>query len=696
MHGLTLKRLLASAAITLALSACGGGGGGDSSGPPPSGGGSTALTASASVPYALAGGGAVTLTAAVSDGTSVSWQLAAGSPGTLSGATGTSVTYLPPADGVAAAMPVTVTATAGAASKSVNLTLYPDPGPARLQIIAGDDGGIGLIDGRRTAARFGLIREIAMDSSGGLLVAEDAALRRVTSDGAVTTLTPDAGAISVAPSQAGYAVYAQRDVALGTVKVRQLNADVTPPTLATLSLAQADTFHLYGTPTGKLYGAQHERIVQIFEPAGGTATLAGVVTGDSNALPVDGPAGVARFRAISAIAGDIQGNLYVIDDTLIRKVTPDGTVTTLAGALGSSALPQDGQGNAARFLAPFSLAVDVQGNVLVLDRLSGSTDLLLRKVTPEGVVISVRVADAGLRQIVGNGGVSVKAARTAQIDVLNADGTTTAFAGKEPATPGTVNGTGTAARFNANIYLMAADPSGNLYVVDSQPKDSSGTDVPGLTLRKVTPDGVTTTFATSAAVHVPTGIVADKTGNLYVSDRQVTGPANPPAGGGAIYKITPRGTVAVLAGSGDKADVQVDGTGSAARFVVPTLVGIDADGNLYATDRKTAGGTGVGIPIPVRKITPQGVVTTVAALPPGLRDVADAAGNLYSADVAQSVVYRTTPAGVQSVIAGVAGKPITYAGLPGYLNHPQALVATGPFSFALLSGSTVVRLVVPH
>jgi hypothetical protein len=688
---MTIRTLAGTSLLACIIAACGGGSDNTSGGTPAA----TTLAASAGASYALAGGNAVTLSATVSDGSAVNWQLAAGSPGSLSAASGTSVKYQPPPGGVTAATPVTVNATAGGVTKAVNFTLYPDPGTPRLEIIAGDDGSNGVMDGRGTLARFESIHELAIDAAGGLLVAEDAALRRVTADGVVTTLARTAVARTVAPSATGVLAFAEVDYASGAVAIRRLNSDLQATTFATLTLTPRDDFHLHGTVTGKLYGIQNERIATIADN-GAVVPLVGTITGADQPAAVDGPAATARFGAIKAAASDQQGNLYVIDGTLIRKVTPAGVVTTLAGNP-AGGLPTDGTGAQARFLAPFSLAVDSQGNVLVLDPLSGNTATALRKVTQAGVVTTIKQLPSTARQIVGNGGARVLVSYTAEVDLLNADATSTPFVGKAQRPGEQVNGTGTEARFSVATYLMTADSQGNLFVVDREVVGTHGNDVPGLALRKVTPAGVVTPFVNSSAVHVPTGIVTDAGGNMYVSDRQVAGWGTPQTGGGAIYKVTPQGTVTLLAGSGDQTDTKVDGTGTAARFIVPTLVGIDADGNLYATDRVSVNGTGVGVPVPVRKITPAGVVTTVAAVPADVGAVKDANGNVYTADYGQSVIYRTTPGGEKTVVAGVANQTFNYTGpLPGSLDGPSSLVATGPFSFALLSKGTVLRLVVPH
>ena len=101
----------------------------------------------------------------------------------------------------------------------------------------------------------------------------------------------------------------------------------------------------------------------LYEPYTFT-TLAGIAGHGS----VDGTGSAARFRYPCGVAVDSAGNVYVADtgNHTIRKVTPAGVVTTLAGLAGSSG-SADGTGSAARFNGPAGVAVDSAGNVYVAD-----------------------------------------------------------------------------------------------------------------------------------------------------------------------------------------------------------------------------------------------------------------------------------------------------------------------------------------
>jgi sugar lactone lactonase YvrE len=262
----------------------------------------------------------------------------------------------------------------------------------------------------------------------------------------------------------------------------------------------------------------------------------------------DGVGAVARFRWPRGIAIDNAGNLYVADtgNNTIRKITPDHTVTTLAGA--TSPGTSDGTGSAARFIAPQGIAVDANGNVYVAEFANNT----VRKITPDGVVSLL----AGSVRI-----------------------------------PGSENGRGSSAHFR-NPWALAADKNGNVYVSDNG----------NLSLRKIGPDGTVVTLADSFGN--PRGVAVDAAGNVYVADlannsiRKITtadkasnltaalsSPENVAVDGGfvfvtdadGIHRISPDGKMVLLpsvplteAGSGPVAHAEA--------------IAVAADGTLYVAD----------------------------------------------------------------------------------------------------------------
>jgi hypothetical protein len=295
----------------------------------------------------------------------------------------------------------------------------------------------------------------------------------------------------------------------------------------------------------------------------------------------DGTGSAARFCKPWDAVVDSAGNVYVADagNDEIRKITPSGVVTTLAGSAGQEG-SNDGTGSAARFWYPEGVAVDSAGNVYVAD--TGNREI--REITPSGVVTT----------LAGSAGQY-----------------------------GSSDGTGSAARFGGPApggpVGVAVDSAGNVYVGDYWNDE----------IRKITPSGVVTTLAGSAGqtgssdgtgsaarFGGPMGVAVDSAGNVYVGDSE----------NDEIRKITPSGVVTTVAGSAGQAGSS-DGTGSAARFDYPEGVAVDIAGNVYVDDANNG---------EIREITPSGVVTTLAGSPGqiGSSDGTGSAARLEASGVA--------------------------------------------------------------
>ena len=204
---------------------------------------------------------------------------------------------------------------------------------------------------------------------------------------------------------------------------------------------------------------------------------------------------------------------------------------------------------------------------------------------------------------------------------------------------GGADGTGSAARFNYPSGV-AVDSAGNIYVADTSSD----------TIRKVTPGGVVTTLATVVPFAGPQGVAVDSAGNVYVADTW----------NNRIRKVTPSGVVTTLAGLAGNSG-SADGTGSAALFNFPSGVAVDSTGNVYVADTYNC---------TIRKVTPDGVVTTLAGVAetPGSADgtgraarfsnptgvAVDSAGNVYVADTGNNTIRKVTAGGVVTTLAGNA------------------------------------------
>jgi gliding motility-associated-like protein len=467
-----------------------------------------------------------------------------------------------------------------------------------------------------------------------------------------------------------------------------------------------------------VYVADHNnRLIRKITPAAVVTTLAGGGTGGS----ADGTGITASFGLPRGITMDASGNLYVADNSSIRKVSAVGysispalpagltfdpatgaisgtpllakaagnytitayntggsctatvniavtgtavapplatlpvisytspqkyviglTITPLKPANSGGATPpaiysqvftfagsgsigrNDGNGMAASFYAMQGLSTDIYGNIYVAD--AGNN--IIRRISPAGVVIT----------LAGSG------------------------------SPGAANGTGPAASFNTPFGL-AVDKNSNIYVADAG----------NYRIRKISPSGVVTILAGSgtpgsdngtgaaASFNYPQGITVDKSGNVYVADTYNY----------LIRKITPGGVVTTLAGSGNPGSA--NGTGTAASFSTIQSLAVDVSGNIYAAD---AGN------YLIRKITPGGVVTTLAGGGPGFADgygtaagfsnisavTVDAGGYIYAADAGNNLVRKISPAGAVTTLAGSGNAGLTNdVGTDAGFNNPQGL-----------------------
>jgi streptogramin lyase len=200
--------------------------------------------------------------------------------------------------------------------------------------------------------------------------------------------------------------------------------------------------------------------IRKISPSGDVRTLAGMA---GKAGEIGGEGTEARFTAPSGIAVDNSGNVYVAEfasDT-IRKISPEGSVSLLAGSPGNPGW-KDAKGDNAHFRNPWSVAVDKRGNVFVADK----DNHVIRQITPDGLVTTV----AGTNRV-----------------------------------PGFANGHRGAARFK-DPHGIAVDDSGYVYV----------TDTGNQAVRKISPAGHVTTI--DRGLTNLQSIAVDASGAVYVTD----------------------------------------------------------------------------------------------------------------------------------------------------------------------------------
>ena len=335
---------------------------------------------------------------------------------------------------------------------------------------------------------------------------------------------------------------------------------------------------------------------------------------------LDGPVGSARFQTVTGIAVDGKGNLIVADrnNHRIRKISPDGAVSTLAGNIGKDGVwygknsqgEEYGSRNGAREVAqlffPNRVATDAAGNVFV----SESTKHRIRKIAPDGMVSTL--AGTGVKgssdgaaneatfnkpnglAVDNSGNVYVADTGNNRIRKIAADGTVSTLAGS---TAGYADGPGQDALFDApNDVVVRGD--GVIFVADTENNN----------VRQISTDGTVSTLAGSTRgyhfAHLrPYDLVLDSDGNLFVSNTTEH----------VIVRISPSDdSYEVFDFAGGKPTKRgaspqrgfADGQGSNARFYHPGEIAIDGSGNLYVAD--------IGNRV-IRKITPDGTVTRIKA-----------------------------------------------------------------------------------
>lgn len=527
----------------------------------------------------------------------------------------------------------------------------------------GMPGGAGSVDGTGTSARFsGSWRGgLARDSAGVLYVADagNHCIRKVTPEGVVTTWVGAPRRGGHADGQGNQARFTQ-PVAIAldrndwayvaeaqSYTIRKISPSGYVTTLAGVCSAPGtnDGFGseaLFGSPTGIAVDAhgtvyvadEGNHTIRKISPDGLVTTIAG---SPDIAFCRDGTGAEAGFHSPYSVAVDANTNLYVTDTyaNVIRKVAPDGKVTTLAGTAFVAGF-RDGPGSEALFNQPAQISIDGDGMLHIADRYNSC----VRKMTSDGQVKTLKdwnsnpvrfnqpLAVIDSRWVLSDFGLTI---RTCVND------TNQILAGSLP-NVGSLDGFGTAARFNAPTAI-AVDQVGNLYIADSE----------NFTIRKVTPAGQVSTIAgvsgssgaadgqgTSAYFGYPNDLVVDSHGNLFVAD----------SSNHAIRKVTPGGMVTTFAGALLQ-NGHADGLGNAARFNICTYLAIDAHDVLYVSD------TGNMV---IRRITPDGAVTTIVGTVQGgqlgfpTAIAVDSHTNIYIGQSSQ--IWMAKPGGLISHVAG--------------------------------------------
>jgi len=474
---------------------------------------------------------------------------------------------------------------------------------------------------------------------------------------------------------------------------------------------------------------------QSFLPSG-LSRFAGI---DTSTLTGDnGPAYYAAFQGPVAVARDSAGNLYIGEIARIRKIDTHGVITTIAGTGTAGETGDGGPASSAEINYVGSIAIDSRANLYFSE-----DQARIRRIAPDGTISTIAADNnaAGLA-VDAQDQLYVAEPNNARVRVIAKNGTISTFAGT--GTPGYSGEGGPAVQAQLNQPVdLAFDAAGNLYVADGQrvakvdthgvltriagdPSLSFGipsqdevpatqssltafsvvTDPQGDVfvatprIRKITPDGIIHAFAgieeanpqpfteacgdaLNATVRAG-GMKADASGDVFFTNLLVA----------RLEEATPAGKISTIAGAGPNLFTGDGGLASAATFASPNAIAIDKQGNFFIADtnnnripRIDATGvvkTVVGDGGPVYNQDPACSPDQDSFLRHPLGVAIDAAGDIFIADTGMNRVVKIAPDGTQSTIGG-------------QFSAPQGVLVDGAGNvFVTDSGNNALRMVSPN
>ncbi|GEM_PF-1554272 len=588
-----------------------------------------------------------------------------------------------------------------------------------MTIVAGNGtAGYGGDGGLAVNAMLNGPQGLALDAANNLYIADSAnhRVRRVDGNGIITTV---AGNGALSPDVDSVA--------------------------ATSSAVQYPT-RLLIDPSGTLFIAEpNGHRVRSVSTSGIISTFAGNGFAGNPSQGDGGPATSAPIGVVESLARDSSGNFYLGTANQVRKVNPNGIISTIAG---NGSTGDSGDGNSALSATlniVYGIAVDSSGNLyLTLANSSGVRVIINGTIYLFGYTVGdsgpstlnfpmncfidasnqLYIADTGnflLRKVSLSGGGNVMTTVAGNGQFLSAgDG-------------------GPAVKARLNVPQgVAVDPAGNVYIADTQNNK----------IRKITTDGNIHTLAgngaasgvfspvevaTAAAVNSPVTVAVDNTsGDLYSVSYELfrVNPAGMldeaiPAGGawvavdpsGNVYvaatfqnqvlKLGPSLTFTVVAGTGQQGFSGDGGRATAATMSNPTGLAFDSAGNMYIAEYASQR---------IRKVSPTGIITTYAGSgtcgfsgdgglatsaklcgPSGL--AIDRHGNLYIADQNNGRIRMVTPAGVITTVAGGSSGPALGDGglaTSAFLNQPSTVAVDLKGNLYICDlGNGLIRMVSP-
>jgi uncharacterized protein (TIGR03437 family) len=502
-------------------------------------------------------------------------------------------------------------------------------------------------------APLGSIYGITLDPSGNVVIADtgNCLIERINPDGSLSVIAGNGITADVHTGDGGPA----------------LNAALAAP----YGVAYDSQGNLYIAEMDRISRVSTQGIITTYAGGGSDATSNGIPALKASVSPASG-----------GIVVDASGTVYFSDypTNRVRKVTPDGTINTVAGT-GTAGLSGDGgPATAATLVGPFGLALDRAGNLYITD----TGNLRVRKVTPAGIISTFLTNTYASGVAFDSNGVFYVSG-AGRIEKLTPGSSNLTLIGGTPGSFGFSGDGGPALRAQfALIMSIAADSQGNLFIGDEESDR----------VRRIAPNGIVTTVAGSgqfyytgegvSALTAPVegggNLAIDKAGNVYYSDPV----------GARVRKVS-GGIINTVAGTGITGFSGDGGPATQAKIDYPQDLTFDAAGNLYIAD---------WLNNRVRKVA-NGTISTYAQLQGNVWGlVFDASGNLYVSDESDSIVYRIDPTDKQTVVAGTGtagfsgdGGPATQA----MLNEPSglALDALGNLYIADAKNGSV-RMVTPQ
>ena len=523
--------------------------------------------------------------------------------------------------------------------------------------IAGVAGISGSKDGIMSASNFSEPNSLTVDQNGNIFVADtgNSTIRKISPDGFVSTF-------------AGSAM--ERNFINGNGKNARLNQ---PTRIISDKLGNLFFLETFGLVIRKINANAD---VSLF-------------AGDlSRYGHLDGHVSQASFSAISDITIDNQGVIYLTDikDHAIRQISKQGIVSTLSGSYNTK-FTEDGIGMNAHFNSPKNIVSSSNGNLTILEQISDLNKANLRTMSNQGVVMTLMGSDAGsgfndgksenarFSSLMGvarssNGKVFVVDSGNNAIREIDASGFVRTFAGGSISEE-TKDGIGTEATFSG-LTALAIDARDNIFVSNTSKNN----------IRKITTDKVVTSFAgepsffggyldglgLNAKFARIMGLAINDQGDLLISD----------TGNNSIRKSSPNGLVTTIAGQKLKLG-SVDGSLFLANFGKPSGIITNSSGTTYIADSFSH---------VIRKISPDGQVTTIAGTPgvAGNKDglgfnasfnnpnglALDKNNNLYVVDTNNHLIRKISPEGnVTTIVGSINSIGNKVGALPGSLSYPQ-------------------------